>query len=113
MTGRIRELSGAPIPGSVSYKEHVVCLHLTELARPDGQPVTAPNALVAMYSMRDNVWTQAARYRRGELVHLKLRNYDMVDDVPNTLTYRGSGPEVGAREAGTTRSFGGAASTCP
>ncbi len=38
--------------------------------------------------------------------------YDHDDSTPG-VDYAGSGPDVGAREAGTTRTFGGVDSTCP
>ena len=38
--------------------------------------------------------------------------HDLNDDDAGA-TYFGAGPDIGAREAGTTRSYGGYSSTCP
>jgi hypothetical protein len=54
-------------------------VHLTDLESADGQPLPANEALVAIYSMRNQVWTNAARYRPGQKVRLELRNYDEAD----------------------------------
>ena len=69
--GRVRAVSSVPRPGTVPYKDHVMAIHLTDLAA-DGRPLTETDAMVYMRSMTDNVWTAAARYRPGEEVDLQL-----------------------------------------
>jgi alginate O-acetyltransferase complex protein AlgJ len=78
-SGTVQEISAAPRPGTVTYRDHVVQAHLTDLADAAGQPLAATAALVALYSMRDQVWTAAARYRPGQRITLRLRNYDEMD----------------------------------
>jgi alginate O-acetyltransferase complex protein AlgJ len=79
VSGTVRQAASAPRPGTVTYPDHVVYVHLTDLESADGQPLSANEALVTIYSMRNQVWTNAARYRPGQQVRLELRNYDEAD----------------------------------
>jgi hypothetical protein len=79
VTGTVREASPAPRPGSVTYSHHVIHAHLADLAGEDGAPLPASEAVVAVYSMRNQVWTNAARWRPGERVRLRLSNYAEVN----------------------------------
>jgi alginate O-acetyltransferase complex protein AlgJ len=79
LAGVVREASSAPRPGTVTYLDHIVHVHLTDLESRDGLPLPAGDVLVAMYSMRNQIWTNAARYRPGQKVALELRNFDEVD----------------------------------
>ncbi len=78
------------------YKDHIEALHLIDIVaaggdrdsegeekssksrgqRPRLQPET--QAVVYLWSMRDNVWTSAARLRPGERVNLRLRPWSDV-----------------------------------
>jgi len=69
--GRIIEVSGtvesaaaAPKPRTVPYKDHIVAVHLVDLESSD-PAVNGGQCVVYLWSMRDNVWTPAARYRPG------------------------------------------------
>ncbi len=67
------EAAGAPVrPGTVPYKDHIVALHLTDLEDEKG-PIAGGQALVYVWSMRNNVLTAAAHYRTEQRVRLKLR----------------------------------------
>lgn len=79
VAGVVREISAAPRPGTVPYSEHVIYMHLANLKDAAGTRLQTNDALVAMYSMRNNVWTRAARYRPGQEVTVRLRNYDDVN----------------------------------
>jgi alginate O-acetyltransferase complex protein AlgJ len=79
VTGTIAAAARAPRPGSVPYKDHIIAVHLTDLATASG-PVPGGEALVYVWSMRDNVWTDAARYRPDQRVTLKLRPWADVSD---------------------------------
>jgi hypothetical protein len=79
VTGVVREATSAPRPGTVTYLDHVIQAHLTDLEPADGRPLDADDALVAIYSMRNQVWTEAARYRPGQKVTLRLMNFAEVD----------------------------------
>ena len=48
-----------------------MAIHLTDL-EADGRPLAETDAMVYMRSMTDHVWTEAARYRAGDTVRLRL-----------------------------------------
>ena len=57
------------------YKDHIAALHLVDVVSGDsgGAPAAHRQAVVYLWSMRDNVWTAAARLRPGDRVKLHLR----------------------------------------
>ena len=67
VTATVLAASSVPRPHSAPYKDHVMSLHLGDI---DG--VAGAEALVYAVSMRDNVWTDAARLRNGDTVKIKL-----------------------------------------
>ena len=70
--GRIRQVTPAPRPGSVPYRDHIVAVDLGDI--DTGDPVVgASEALVYLSSMEDNVWTAAARLVVGQTITLTLR----------------------------------------
>jgi alginate O-acetyltransferase complex protein AlgJ len=71
--GTVRAASPAPRPGSVPYKDHIVMVHLAEIESTDDPAAAGKEAVVFVWSMRDNVATAAARYRPGDTVRLRLR----------------------------------------
>ena len=76
VSGVIDSISSAPKPGSVPYKDHIIAAHLTDL-EPTGSAM-GTEAMVYLWSMQDNVWTAAARYRPGQRITLKLRAWSEV-----------------------------------
>ena len=73
VTGIVEAASSVPRPGSVPYTDHVMAVHLT-ITNMAGTPVKEPlEAITYVWSMRDNVWTNAARLRPGDTVRLRLR----------------------------------------
>jgi alginate O-acetyltransferase complex protein AlgJ len=75
VSGTVESISPVPRPGTVPYKDHIEALHLVDIAGADSRDATAPHAqaVVYLWSMRDNVWTTAARLRPGEPIKLRLR----------------------------------------
>ena len=71
--GVVRAASPAPRPGTVPYKDHIVMVHLTDIESTDDLTATGKEAVVFLWSMRDNVATVASRYRPGDAVSLQLR----------------------------------------
>jgi alginate O-acetyltransferase complex protein AlgJ len=71
--GGVRAASPSPRPGSVPYKDHIVMVHLAELASPDDPAAAGREAVVFMWSMQDNKPTPAASFRPGDTVQLQLR----------------------------------------
>jgi SGNH hydrolase-like domain, acetyltransferase AlgX len=87
VSGRVESISPVPRPGTVPYKDHIEALHLVDVVAAgggrgsEGQEKSSPSrgqgpethAVVYLWSMRDNVWTSAARLRPGDRVKLRLR----------------------------------------
>lgn len=81
VTGTIQDISPVPKPGSVPYKDHIAAVHLVDLRTEKG-PIPGGESVVYLWSMRDNKWTRAARYRPGKTVTLRLRSwYDVADKL--------------------------------
>jgi alginate O-acetyltransferase complex protein AlgJ len=80
MNGTIDAISNVPRPGSVPYVDHILALHLTDLAPESSDPSEGLEALVYVESMRDNVLTPAAGFRPGDRVTLRLRPWADVAD---------------------------------
>lgn len=78
VSGQVESVSAVPKPRSVPYKDHILSLHLTDLAV--GKVMTNTEAIVYSWSMRDNVWTSAASLRPGQKVKLKLKPWSDVSD---------------------------------
>jgi alginate O-acetyltransferase complex protein AlgJ len=76
----VEMVSPAPRPGSVPYKDHVIAAHVTWPEKSAGGKTVMLAAVVYLQSMKDNVWTDAARLRIGQQVALKLRAWS---DVSN------------------------------
>ena len=70
--------TGAPRPGSVPYKDHILSVLLEDLRSGDIPP-EGNRVLVYMSSMVDNVWQTPARYREGRKVRLRLQNWEDVE----------------------------------
>jgi alginate O-acetyltransferase complex protein AlgJ len=74
-----------PRPGTVPYKDHIEALHLVDIVAADSrgegagtadtfrEAASHSQAVVYLWSMRDNVWTSAARLRPGDRVKLRLQ----------------------------------------
>jgi alginate O-acetyltransferase complex protein AlgJ len=74
--GVVRAVSPAPKPGTVPYKDHIVMAHLAEMTSTDDPAAAGREAVVFVWSMRDNVPTPAAGWRPGDAVALHLRPWD-------------------------------------
>jgi SGNH hydrolase-like domain, acetyltransferase AlgX len=80
VNGTVEAISTVPRPGTVPYADHILALHLTDLAVEGGSTNEALEALVYLESMRDNVQTAAARLRPGDRVKLRLHAWADVSD---------------------------------
>ena len=65
VTATVLGVTSVPRPRSAPYKDHVMSLHLGDIE-------SNAEALVYIASMRDNVWTDAARLRIGDSIRIKL-----------------------------------------
>jgi alginate O-acetyltransferase complex protein AlgJ len=75
--GLVKDVTPVPRPGTVPYKDHVLSLHLVKIVCPESS-VTNGQAVVYLQSMRDNVWTPAARLRPGDSVTMRVRPWSDV-----------------------------------
>ena len=71
--GVVKAASPAPRPGSVPYKDHVIMVHLGGLEAEEDPAAAGKDAVVFVWSMRDNKPTPAAGWRPGDKVSLELR----------------------------------------
>lgn len=69
--GVVKQIAPVPRPGTVPYKDHIIAAHLVELNDPTDAGRNE-QALVYFESMRDNVWTAAARLRPGDTITVDL-----------------------------------------
>ena len=70
--GQVRQLTRAPRPGTVPYRDHIISVELVEIDI-GGDGVSRSEALVYLSSMEDNVWTAAASLVVGQTIMLTLR----------------------------------------
>ena len=73
VTATVLAVTSVPRPHSAPYKDHVMSLHLGDI---DG----SNEALVYIASMKDNVWTDAARLRIGDTVQIELKPWADFED---------------------------------
>ena len=79
-TGTVEAISVVPRPGSVPYQDHILALHLSDLAIDGREGSETLEAFVYAESMRDNVLTPIAHLRPGDRVALRLRPWTDVSD---------------------------------
>ena len=75
VTATVEAVSAVPLPSSVPYKDHILTMHLIDITGPQRPANDSLQALVCLWSMRDNVWTAAARLRFGDRVTVRLRTW--------------------------------------
>jgi hypothetical protein len=73
VTGTVEAVSPVPLAGSVPYKDHIFTVHLVDLTGPSHSENESLQALVCLWSMRENQWTPAARLRPGDRITVRLR----------------------------------------
>ena len=83
--GRIRQLTPAPRPGTVPYRDHIIAVELADIDIGGTLPGDS-EALVYLSSMEDNVWTAAARLVVGQTITLTLRPWAEVAPELNGIT---------------------------
>jgi hypothetical protein len=67
----IRSAAGAPQPGTVPYRDAVTSAHLVDLEVKSGSLDTS-EIVVHCWGMRDNRWTNSARWSAGQKLTLRL-----------------------------------------
>lgn len=76
--GVVRAVSPGRRPGSV-YKDYIIMVHVAELASTEDPAAEGKEAVVFVWSVRDNVQTSAAAWRIGDAVTLRLRPWADLD----------------------------------
>jgi alginate O-acetyltransferase complex protein AlgJ len=69
--GRVRAVAGVPQPGSVPYRDAITAVHLGDVETLQGSKLDG-EVVVYLWGMRDNRWTDAARFQTGQVVTLNL-----------------------------------------
>lgn len=77
--GLVKTVSPVPRPGTVPYKDHVLSVQLVDIEFREAG-ITHGQAVIYMRSMKDNVWTSAARLRPGDMIEVRLRSWLEVAD---------------------------------
>ncbi len=73
--GTVREVSTAPRPGSVPYRDHIFTIHLVDLESEDDPSAAGKESVVFVWSMRDNRPTPASRHRPGDTIELRMQSW--------------------------------------
>ena len=84
VTGRIAALKLSPKPGTVPYKDHIMPVHLVDVATPDGT-VRGAEAVVLMWGLRDNRSTGAMQLRPGQRITVRIRPWQDVEAKYGTI----------------------------
>ena len=74
VTATVLAVTSVPRPHSAPYKDHVMSLHLGDIDGGEAE------ALVYIASMKDNVWTDAAKLRIGDTVQIELKPWADFED---------------------------------
>jgi alginate O-acetyltransferase complex protein AlgJ len=78
VSGTVVSVSPVPRPGTVPYKDHIATVQLADLKGAELSGAESVQALAYLWSMRDNVWTRAARLRPGDRISVRLRAWSDV-----------------------------------
>jgi alginate O-acetyltransferase complex protein AlgJ len=75
LVGTIKDITRAPKPGTVPYKDLIVCIHLTDIE--GGSPA---EALVFLHGMKSNIPTAACELNPGDKIHLQSVPWSTVEE---------------------------------
>jgi alginate O-acetyltransferase complex protein AlgJ len=78
ISGTVRAASKFPRPGSVPYKDHIFAVHLGDIKGEGVSP--GSQAVVYLFSMKDNTLTPASNWKAGDNVIMELRSWNDVSD---------------------------------
>ena len=78
--GVIHAITAAPRPGTVTYKDHIISVHLVDVTAISGETLAGAQAVVYIWSMRDGAWTRAARFRLGQELTVRAKLWYDVED---------------------------------
>jgi alginate O-acetyltransferase complex protein AlgJ len=72
VTGTIREIAPIPRPGTVPYADHITAVHLVDLESEQAE-VSGRQSFVYIWGMRNHVLQEAAQFRAGDRITVRLR----------------------------------------
>ena len=72
VSGTIREIAPIPRPGTVPYANHITAVHLVDLSSARAG-AAGGQAIVYIWGMRDHVLQEAAQFRAGDTISVRLR----------------------------------------
>jgi len=76
IVGSIKDRTVPPVPGTVPYSDCIIALHLEKI-----ESVGLPDEFaVFVWGMQDNKWTDAAKYKVGQKVKLRIQEWASVQD---------------------------------
>jgi len=74
----VASVSSVPRPGTVPYADHLLSLHLVDLSGDAEALDRDAEAVVYLFSMRENELTPAARLRSGDQIRIRLQSWESV-----------------------------------
>ena len=77
-SGTVEAVSAVPRPGTAPYRDHIMAVQLADLVITGRLDGAGMQSVIYLWSMRDNVWTSAARLRPGDHISLRLRAWSDV-----------------------------------
>jgi len=80
ISGVIRAISRAPRPGSLPYRDLIICIHLGEV-----KGIAATEILVFTYGMRDNVHTPANSLNSGDTLTFQAIPWNQAEETFGTI----------------------------
>ncbi len=80
-TATVAAISHVPRPNSVAYPDHLCSVHLVDISpqTASASPINATSAIVLTWSMRNRIWTDAARWRPGDRVSMNARPWSELE----------------------------------
>lgn len=84
--GTVAARASLPRPHTVPYKDCLFAVHLTGVRARSGGTV-ADEIVGYLWGMRDHVWTEAAGYRVGEQITLRVRSWEEPEVQKHYGTY--------------------------
>ena len=94
VSGVIQEISRAPKPGSVPYRDLIICIHLNGI-----KDFPVSEVLVFLHGMKNNALTSANQLKAGDTIQLEVVPWSAVEDQYGFINRKElSGPAANIEE---------------
>ena len=94
MSGVIQEISRPPKPGSVPYRDLIICIHLNGI-----KDFPVSEVLVFLHGMKNNALTSANQLKAGDTIQLEVVPWSAVEDQYGSINRKElSGPAANIEE---------------